>query len=149
MVPAVTEPGDNTTIRPSPMRNGPMGFIHRVERFFDVLMSFATLVGFASTMYLVYIFLNAPPKVYSGTENVGVSGLSFNQVNTVVIQGIPFFWVLTSLISLSAGHTYRSAKHLILSLAGKNYFPHAPHLHHVQPASTPTAPPLRQTESGQ
>jgi hypothetical protein len=126
-----------------------MGLIHRVERFFDLLMSLATLVGFFSTAYLVWIFIHTQPTVAVGTENVGVSGLSIAQENTVVIQGIPFFWVLTSLVSLSAGHVYRSGKHLVLGLVGKNYFPHAPHLHHVQPTQTPTAPQLRQTEPGQ
>jgi hypothetical protein len=124
-----------------------MKWLLRIEKFFDVLMSFATLVGFASTAYLIWIFIHAPPTVAVGTENVGVQGLSLAQENTVVIQGIPFFWVFTSLISLSAGHTYRSAKHLLLTLAGRNYFPHAPHLHHVQPTTTPAAPKLRQTQS--
>src|SRR5438552_3386031 len=68
-------------------------------------------------------------------------------VQTYVIQGVPFFWIFTSLISLSAGHTYRAAKHLILTLAGKHYFPHAPHLMNTQPTPTPTAPRLHQTES--
>jgi hypothetical protein len=126
-----------------------MGKIHKVEKFFDLLMSFASLVGFASTAYLVWIFLHAPPTVQVGTSNVGVSGLSVAQTSTIVIQGVPFFWVFTSLISLSAGHTYRAAKHLILTLAGKHYFPHAPHLMNTQPTPTPTAPRLRQTESSQ
>lgn len=126
-----------------------MKFLLQVEKFFDLLMSFATIVGFASTAYLVWIFIHAPPQVEVGTANVGVQGLSLAQENTVVIQGIPFFWVFTSLISLSAGHTYRAAKHLVLSLAGKNYFPHAPHLLRTQPTPAPTAPNLRQTESNQ
>ncbi len=124
-----------------------MKWLLKVEKFFDLLMSFATIVGFASTMYLVWIFINHPPNIVVGTENVGVQGLSLAQENTVVIQGIPFFWVLTSLVSLSAGHVYRSAKHLLLTLAGKNYFPHAPHLHHTEPAVTPTAPRLRQNQN--
>ena len=126
-----------------------MGKIHKVEKFFDLLMSFASLVGFASTAYLVWIFLHAPPAVQVGTSNVGVSGLSVAQTSTIVIQGVPFFWVFTSLISLSAGHTYRAAKHLILTLAGKHYFPHAPHLMNTQPTPPPTAPRLRQTEYSQ
>jgi|SRR6266571_4089087 len=126
-----------------------MKWLLRIERLFDVLMSLATLVGFASTAYLILIFIHAPPTLAVGTENVGVQGFSLVEENTVVIQGITFFWIFTSLISLSAGHTYRSAKHLLLSLAGKNYFPHAPHLHHVQPTLTPTSPKLRQSESNQ
>jgi hypothetical protein len=128
---------------------GLMKFLLKVEKFFDLLMSFASLVGFASTAYLVWIFIHAPPSVQVGTENVGVQGLSLAQQSTVVIQGVPFFWVFTSLLSLSAGHTYRAAKHLVLTLAGKNYFPHAPHLMHTQPTPTPTAPRLRQTESSE
>jgi hypothetical protein len=130
-------------------REGLMKFLLRVEKVFDLLMSFASLVGFASTAYLVWIFIHAPPSVQVGTENVGVQGLSLAQQSTVVIQGVPFFWVFTSLLSLSAGHTYRAAKHLVLTLAGKNYFPHAPHLMHTQPTPTPTAPRLRQTESSE
>jgi hypothetical protein len=126
-----------------------MGKIHKVEKFFDVLMSFATLVGFASTAYLVWIFLNTPPTIVVSTTNVGAPGIVGYPVQTYVIQGVPFFWIFTSLISLSAGHTYRAAKHLILTLAGKHYFPHAPHLMNTQPAPTPTAPRLRQTESNQ
>ena len=126
-----------------------MKLLLKIEKFFDVLMSLATLVGFVSTAYLVWIFIHAPPTIAVGTENVVVQGLSLAQENTVVIQGIPFFWVFTSLISLSAGHTYRSAKHLLLSLAGKSYFPHAPHLHHTQSTLTPTSPQLRQSETNQ
>ena len=126
-----------------------MRVLLKVEKFFDLLMSFASIVGFASTAYLVWIFLHTPPTVQVGTSNLGVSGLSVAQTSTIVIQGVPFFWVFTSLISLSAGHTYRAAKHLILSLAGKNYFPHAPHLIHTQPTPAPTAPKLRQTETNQ
>src|SRR4029077_223668 len=126
-----------------------MGKKHKVEKLFDLLMSFASLVGFASTAYLVWIFLHAPPTVQVGTSNVGVSGLSVAQTSTIVIQGVPFFWVFTSLISLSAGHTYRAAKHLILTLAGKHYFPHAPHLMQTPPTPTTTAPRLRQTEPNQ
>jgi len=96
-----------------------MRVLLKVEKFFDLLMSFASIVGFASTAYLVWIFLHTPPTVQVGTSNLGVSGLSVAQTSTIVIQGVPFFWVFTSLISLSAGHTYRAAKHLILSLAGR------------------------------
>jgi len=126
-----------------------MRVLLKVEKFFDLLMSFASIVGFASTAYLVWIFLHTPPTVQVGTSNLGVSGLSVAQTSTIVIQGVPFFWVFTSLISLSAGHTYRAAKHLILSLAGKNYFPHAPHLMHTQPTPALTPPKLRQTETNQ
>jgi hypothetical protein len=124
-----------------------MSVLLKVEKFFDVLMSFATLVGFASTAYLVWIFLNTPPQITISTTNVGAPGIVGYPVTTYVIQGVPFFWIFTSLISLSAGHTYRAAKHIILSLAGKNYFPHAPHLMQTQPTTTPAAPKLRQTES--
>src|SRR5438876_9100747 len=110
-----------------------MGKIHKVEKFFDVLMSFATLVGFASTAYLVWIFLNTPPTIVVSTTTVGAPGIVGYPVQTYVIQGVPFFWIFTSLISLSlslslslsASHTYRAAKRLILTLAGKHYFPHA------------------------
>jgi len=52
-----------------------MGKIHKVEKFFDVLMSFATLVGFASTAYLVWIFLNTPPTIVVSTTTVGAPGI--------------------------------------------------------------------------
>lgn len=124
-----------------------MGILAKFEKAIDMLMSLATLVGFASTAYLVWTFIHAPPTVTFGTENVGAGGISIAQQNTVYIQGIPFFWVLTSLISLSAGHVYRAGKHLVLELAGKHYFPHAPHLMKaVQPTPAPTAPKIRQTD---
>ena len=127
-----------------------MKIILRIEKFFDVLMSFATLVGFASTAYLTWIFLNTKDlAITPGTSNVGVPGFSIAQYPTLIIQGVPFFWIFFSLVTLSAGHTYRAAKHIILSLAGKSYFPHAPHLLHTQPTPTPTAPRIRQTEPSQ
>jgi len=127
-----------------------MGKIHRVEKFFDVLMSFATLVGFASTAILAWTFLNTKPgPITSGTSNLGVAGFSLAQYPTLIIQGVPFFWIFFSLVTLSAGHTYRSVKHIVLSIAGKSYFPHAPHLMRTQPIPTPTAPKLRQTEPHQ
>lgn len=127
-----------------------MGILLKLEKFIDLVMSLATVIGFVSTAYLVWIFINHPPIIQYGTENVGAAGINIAQENTVYIQGIPFFWVLTSLVSLSAGHVYRSAKHLVLELAGKHYFPHAPHLMKaVQPTPTPTAPNLRQTDPTQ
>jgi hypothetical protein len=127
-----------------------MGVLLKIEKFFDLLMSLATLAGFVSTAYLVWIFVNHPPIIQYGTENVGAGGFSIATENTVYIQGIPFFWVLTSLVSLSAGHVYRSGKHLVLELAGKHYFPHAPHLMKaVQPSPSPMAPGLRQTKTDQ
>src|SRR5260370_1867967 len=113
-----------------------MGKIHKVEKFFDVLMSFAPLVGFASTAYLVWIFLNTPPTIVVSTTNVGAPGIVGYPVQTYVIQGVPFFWIFTSLISLSAGHTYPAANPLILPLAGKHNFPHPP-----PPITTHTPPP--------
>lgn len=106
-----------------------MSVIARLERFIEALMSLATLVGFASTMYLLYIFISAPPVISTSNSGVGVGGFDIWKTTTVTIQGIPFFWVFTSLISLSAGHTYRSLKHLVLQLAGKNPItvPHAGH----------------------
>ena len=127
-----------------------MALIHRVEKFFDVLMSFATIVGFISTAILVWTFLNTQPgPIQTGTTNVGFAGVSYSK-ETLIIQGVPFFWIFFSLVTLSAGHTYRAAKHIILTAVGKSYFPHAPHLmHHTQPTATPTAPMLRQAESDQ
>ncbi len=123
-----------------------MNILAKIERFFDVLMSFATLIGFCSTLYLVWIFINTPPQIVVTTTNVGPPGLPGYEIKTYVIQGVPFFWIFTSLISLSAGHTYRSAKHLLLSITGKNpvYNPHMPH---VLTAPKPTTPKAPQMES--
>src|SRR5690242_10380625 len=126
-----------------------MGKIHKVEKFFDVLMSFASLVGFASTAYLVWIFLNTPPTIVVTTTNVVAPGIIGYPVQTYVIQGVPFFWIFTSLISLSAGHASRSGRRLSLTLAGTHCVPHAPPLMNAQPTPTTTAPGLRQTESSQ
>lgn len=127
-----------------------MAFIHRVEKFFDVMMSFATLVGFVSTAILAWTFLNTKPgPITTGSSNLGIAGFSVGQFPTLVIQGVPFFWIFFSLVTLSAGHTYRAAKHIILEAAGKHYFPHAPHLMKaVQPLPTPTAPRMQQADSG-
>ena len=126
-----------------------MSVLLKLEKAIDLLMSLATVVGFISTAYLVWIFIHAPPSVAVGTENVGAGGFTLAQENTVYIQGIPFFWILTSLVSLSAGHVYRAGKHLVLELSGKHYFPHAPHLMKVQPTPTPTAPKMRQADPNQ
>src|SRR2546422_6609644 len=127
-----------------------MKLILRIEKFFDVLMSFATLVGFASTAVLAWTFLNAEPgPITSGTSNVGVPGFSLAQYPTLIIQGVPFFWIFFSLVTLSAGHTHSSVKHIVLSIAGKSYFPQSPPLMRNQPTPTPTAPKLRQTEPNQ
>ena len=123
-----------------------MSVLLKIEKAIDLLMSLATVVGFVSTAYLVWIFIQTPPSVAVGTENVGAGGFTLAQENTVYIQGIPFFWILTSLVSLSAGHVYRAGKHLVLELSGKHYFPHAPHLMHAQPTPTPTAPKMRQAD---
>ena len=127
-----------------------MKVLFKIEKAIDLLMSLATILGFVSTAYLVFSAIRTPPSVTVGTENVGAGGFSLAQENTVYIQGIPFFWVLTSLVSLSAGHVYRAGKHLVLELSGKHYFPHAPHLMHaVQPTPTPTAPKMRQVDPNQ
>ena len=140
------------TIRPYPesmIALAVMKVLFKIEKAIDLLMSLATVVGFVSTAYLVFTFIHTPPSVTLGTENVGAAGFTLAQENTVYIQGIPFFWILTSLVSLSAGHVYRAGKHLVLELAGKHYFPHAPHLMKVQPTPTPTAPKMRQVDPNQ
>lgn len=116
-----------------------MKVLTKIERAFDVLMSFASLIGFCSTLYLVWIFINTPPQIVVTTTTVGAPGVIGYPVKTYVIQGVPFFWIFTSLISLSAGHTYRSAKHLLLSITGRNpmYNPHAPHILIAPKPSTP------------
>jgi hypothetical protein len=107
-------------------------------------------------MYLVYIFISAPPVVSTGSSGVGVGGFDLWKTQTVTIQGIPFFWVFVSLISLSAGHTYRSAKHLLLHLAGKNPItvPHAGHFASIGATNSGlgtglsgTGPVIRQKQS--
>lgn len=140
---------DNTTICIEQYAERVMKLILRIEKFFDILMSFATLVGFASTAFLAWTFLHTDPgPITTGSSNVGVAGFSIAQYPTLIIQGVPFFWIFFSLVTLSAGHTYRSVKHIALSIAGKSYFPHAPHLMRaVQPTSTPTAPRIQQTDS--
>src|SRR5207245_11100765 len=92
-----------------------MGKIHRVEKFFDVLMSFATLVGFASTAILAWTFLNTKPgTITSGTSNLGVAGFSLAQYPTLIIQGVPFFSIFLSLVTVSVDHNYPSVNHLLI-----------------------------------
>ncbi len=101
-----------------------MGFLVRFERILESLMSLVSLVGFASTLLLLYIFLTTPPVTTITETSVGVSGVYTYKVTNIAIQGVPFFWVFTSLISLSAGHTYKSAKHLFMHVQGKHPPPH-------------------------
>ena len=97
-----------------------MGFLVRFERLVESLMSLVSIVGFASTLFLLFIFLTTPPGTTITETNVGVQGVYQYQVKNITIQGVPFFWVFTSLVSLSAGHTYKSAKHLFLHAKGKH-----------------------------
>ena len=101
-----------------------MGFLVKFERIVESLMSLVSLVGFASTLLLLYIFLTTPPVTTITETGVGVQGIYTYKVTNIAIQGVPFFWVFTSLISLSAGHTYKSAKHLFLHAKGKHPPPH-------------------------
>jgi hypothetical protein len=101
-----------------------LGFLVRFERIVESLMSLISLVGFASTLILLYTFLTTPPITTVTETAVGVQGVYTYKVTNIVIQGVPFFWVFTSLLSLSAGHTYKSAKHLFLHAQGKHPPPH-------------------------
>jgi hypothetical protein len=97
-----------------------MRFIVRFERIVESLMSFVSLIGFFSTLYLLFTFLTTPPVVSITESGVGVQGIYQYSIKNITIQGVPFFWVFTSLVSLSAGHTYHSAKHLFLHAKGKH-----------------------------
>src|SRR2546426_4383616 len=140
--------GDNTTIFIERNAERVMKLILRIEKFFDVLMSFATLVGFASTAFLAWTFLNTRPgPITSGTSNIGVPGFSLAQYPTLIIQGVPFFWIFFSLVTLSAGHTKRFVKNIALLSARKSYFPQAPHLMSAQPNPPPTSPKRMQIDT--
>jgi len=101
-----------------------MGFLVKFERIVESLMSLVSIIGFASTLILLFVFLTTPPVTTITETNVGVQGVYQYQVKNITIQGVPFFWVFTSLVSLSAGHTYKSAKHLFLHAKGKHPPPH-------------------------
>src|SRR5712692_9060758 len=81
-----------------------MGFLVKFERIVESLMSLVSIVGFASTLFLLFIFLTTPPVTTITETGVGVQGIYTYKVTNIAIQGVPFFWVFTSLISLSAGH---------------------------------------------
>src|SRR3989449_1629145 len=142
--------GDNTTIFIEQNAERVMKLMLRIEKFFDVLMSFATLVGFASTAFLAWTFLNTKPgPITSGTSNIGVPGFSLAQYPTLIIQGVPFFWnLLQPSDTISRPHISFGETHHTIS-RGKELLPHAPHLMHTQPTPTPTSPRLRQTDSSQ
>lgn len=97
-----------------------MGFLVRFERIVESLMSLVSLVGFASTLLLLYIFLTTPPITTITETSVGVQGVYQHEITNIAIQGVPLFRVFSSLILLSAGHTYKSAKHLSLRARGKH-----------------------------
>src|SRR2546422_3914205 len=107
-----------------------MKLLSKIEKFIDILMSFSTLIGFCSTLYLVWLFINTPPQITISTTNVGAPGIPGYKVTSYVIQGVPFFWIFTSLVSLSAGHTYKTAKQLVFSISGREpvFNPHNTHL---------------------
>jgi hypothetical protein len=123
-----------------------MSFLTKIERFIDIVMSLSTLVGFCSTLYLVWLFIHTTPQITITTTNVGAPGVPGYSIQSYVIQGVPFFWIFTSLVSLSAGHTYRSAKHLILTISGRNPF-YNPHNAHVIIAPKPITPKISQAEA--
>src|SRR2546422_3966729 len=106
-----------------------MKLLSKIEKFIDILMSFSTLIGFCSTLYLVWLFINTPPQITISTTNVGAPGIPGYKVTSYVIQGVPFFWIFTSLVSLSAGHTYRSAKHLVFESFGRKTGLNTPQTH--------------------
>jgi hypothetical protein len=112
--------GNNSIMSGRAQSNSAMGFLVRFERIVESLMSLISLVGFASTLLLLFIFLTTPPVTTITETSVGVQGVYQYQVKNITIQGVPFFWVFTSLVSLSAGHTYKSAKHLFLHAKGKH-----------------------------
>src|SRR5438270_559346 len=124
-----------------------MGKIHKVEKFFDVLMSFATLVGFASTAYLVWIFLNTPPTIVVSTTTVGAPGIVGYPVQTYVIQGVPFSWIFTSLIPLSRSHL-PSCKTLNPDLGRKTLLPtrSTPHANPANPHTNRTKTKTNRTQ---
>src|SRR2546427_3794603 len=96
-----------------------MKLLSKIEKFIDILMSFSTLIGFCSTLYLVWLFINTPPQITVSTTNVGAPGIPGYKITSYVIQGVPFFWIFTSLVSLSAGHTHKYSKKLIFTIFGK------------------------------
>ncbi len=117
------EPTLGVTIRlylQAPNLGFAMRFLVRLERLLESLMSLVSLVGFLSTIYLLFIFLTTPPVITIAESGVGVQGIYQYSIKNITIQGVPFFWVFTSLVSLSAGHTYHSAKHLFLHAKGKH-----------------------------
>src|SRR5713101_4679239 len=101
-----------------------MGFLVKFERIVESLMSLVSVIGFASTLFLLSIFLTTPPTTTIPQTSVGVQGVYQYKITNIAIQGVPFFWVFSSLISLSAGHTYKSAKHLFLHAKGRHPPPH-------------------------
>src|SRR2546430_16833278 len=92
-----------------------MKLLSKIEKFIDILMSFSTLIGFCSALYLVWLFINTPPQITVSTTNVGAPGIPGYKITSYVIQGVPFFWIFTSLVSLSAGDTHITPKPLVLS----------------------------------
>src|SRR3989454_11597984 len=96
-----------------------MKLLSKIEKFIDILMSFSTLIGFCSTLYLVWLFINTPPQITVSTTNVGAPGIPGYKITSYVIQGVPFFWIFTSLVSLSAVHPHINSKHLVFCNLGK------------------------------
>ena len=80
-----------------------MRLLVKFERLVESMMSLVSLAGFFSTLYLLFVFLTTPPEIVITQSGVGVQGIYQYTIKNITIQGVPFFWVFTSLVSLSAG----------------------------------------------
>ena len=70
-----------------------MGVLVRFERVVESLMSLVSLVGSASTLLLLYIFLTTPPITTITETSVRVQGVYQYKITNIAIHGVPFFWV--------------------------------------------------------
>ena len=68
-----------------------MDFLVRFERIVESLMSLVSIIGFASTLFLLFIFLTAPPITTITETSVGVQGVYSYKITNIAIQGVPFF----------------------------------------------------------
>src|SRR4029077_7506923 len=67
--------GNNSIMAPTVPKGSALGFLLKFERIVESLMSLVSIIGFASTLFLLFIFLTTPPVTTITETGVGVQGI--------------------------------------------------------------------------
>ncbi len=77
--------------------------LRKLEKLFADLLDLTSLIGLGFSLFWIVTFLTTSPNV---TVNQG----------GVLIQGVPFSWVVFGFVATSAAHAYRSLKAFLHSV---------------------------------